>query len=291
MDEKRAIDTQGALFLSGFAAVLALNQVVIKVTSGGFGPVFQAGLRSLGAIAVLMLWAWARGLRIDRNPVLIPWGVLSGLLFTAEFIALFLALDLGAVSRVSILFYSMPVWLGLAAHVWLPGERLSPQRWLGMGLAMGGVALALMDRGSAAGGVWGDVLAIVAALCWGGIALVARLTPMARTNPETQLIYQLVVSAPLLLLAAPLFGPLIRDLQPLHLAGLVFQMICVASLGFLLWFHLIATYRASSVASFSFLSPVLAVLFGWLLLGETLSPKIWLALALVAGGVVLINRR
>ena len=44
-----------------FALNLAFNQVVIKVTNGGFNPVFSAGLRSLGAIVVLVIWMKMRG--------------------------------------------------------------------------------------------------------------------------------------------------------------------------------------------------------------------------------------
>jgi len=50
-------------------------------------------------------------------------------------------------------------------------------------------------------------------------------------------------------------------------------------------------YPASSVASFSFLSPVFAVILGWLILDEKIDAQIWLALALVASGIFLINRR
>jgi len=45
------------------------------------------------------------------------------------------------------------------------------------------------------------------------------------------------------------------------------------------------------VASFSFLSPVFAVLLGWIILDEQIEVTIWLALGLVAAGLYLINRR
>lgn len=291
MEERRAIDGFGAAALIGFASVLAFNQVVIKVTGGGFNPVFQAGLRSAGGLVVLLVWIRLRGVPVAVPRPAIFWGVVSGLLFSFEFICLFVALDLTTVSRASVIFYSMPVWLGLAAHFWLPGERLSGLRALGMGLAMAGVAVALLDRADGEASLAGDLLALVATLGWAAIALVVRVTPQSRIAPELQLFFQLAVSAPVLLILAPLFGDLIRDLQLIHLAGLAFQAICVVSLGFLLWFWLMSIYRASSVASFSFLSPVLAVLFGWLLLDEQIGPQIWLALAMVAAGVVLINRK
>ena len=81
MEEKRAVDALGAVALIGFSALLAFNQVVIKVTSGGFDPVFQAGLRSLGATFVILLWIRLRGLRWDSPPGVMIWGIISGTLF------------------------------------------------------------------------------------------------------------------------------------------------------------------------------------------------------------------
>lgn len=291
MEEKRPVDAAGAVALIGIAALLAFNQVVIKVTGGGFGPLFQAGLRSALGLVFVLIW-----MRLLRKPIAFPRAALmgaliTGLLFTVEFMALFAALDLTSVSRVSILFYSMPVWLALGGHLLLPGERLSGMRVLGLMLAMGGVVLALLERDAAHVSLLGDALAVFAAMCWAAIALGVRLTPLGRVPAEMQLMSQLVISAPLLLVLAPLTGETLRTPGLLHWAGLLFQAVGVVGLGFLIWFRLLAVYRANGVASFSFLSPVLAVILGWLLLGEQVGPLVWLALGLVAAGIVLINRR
>lgn len=291
MEEKRAIDTTGAAALTGFALLLAFNQVVIKITGMGFAPVFQAGLRSAVAALVVLLWIKARGLPMTIPRIAVPWAVLSGLVFAFEFTCLYIAIDHTTVARASIIFYSMPVWLGLAAHLWLPGERITGLRALGMALAMGGVALALADRSNGQASLLGDLLALTAAFAWASIILLLRMTPLSLVTPVMQLLFQVLCSAPILLALAPLFGELTRDPQPIHYAGLAFQSIAVVSLGFLLWFHLMSIYRASGVASFSFLSPVFAVLFGWLILGEHIGPPAWIALGLVAAGLVLINRK
>ncbi|MGD9863239.1 MAG: DMT family transporter [Pseudodonghicola sp.] len=291
MEERRAIDMFGAAALTGFALLLGFNQVVIKLTGDGFAPVLQAGLRSALAALVVLIWIRARGISLSMPPAALAWGVISGLIFGFEFLALYLALDLTTVARASVIFYSMPVWLGLAAHLWLPGERLSRARGLGMGLAMAGVALAMADRSTAGASLAGDLLALLASLGWAAVVLLLRMTPLTRVASPVQLLFQVAVSAPLLLVLAPLFDTLPRAPQPLHYAGLAFQAVCVVSLGYLIWFHLMTLYRTASVASFSFLSPVFAVLLGWLILGEQIGPAVWAALALVAAGLVLINRR
>ena len=126
---------------------------------------------------------------------------------------------------------------------------------------------------------------------WAGTAFIARRPVMAAVGPQMQLFWMVLVSAPILLLAAPLFGPLIRDLQPVHLFWLVFQAGVVVTGGFLAWLWLLSVYPAATVASFSFLTPIFGLALGWLLLDEPVSAQVLVAAALVAAGIILINRR
>lgn len=290
MERRDRIDRFGAVALTGFALLLAFNQVVIKVTNGGLQPVFFAGLRSAGAVLCLLVWMRLRGLPLGLPPGVWRWGALIGVVFAVEFLCLFTALDLTTVGRASVIFYSMPVWMTFGAHVLLPGDHLTPRRLVGLVLAMAGVAWAVLDRGEAGqASLAGDLFALAAALGWAGLGLIARASPLSKARPETQLFWQVAVSAPILLLAAPLFGPLIRDLEPIHLWGLGFQIVIVVSIGFIFWLWLLSIYPASGVASFSFLSPVFSVGLGWLLLDETVGTSLLGALALVAMGILLVN--
>ncbi len=291
MPKKDAMDAYGATALVLFSALLGFNQVVIKVVNAGLQPAFFAGLRSAGGVLVLLLLMRLRGRALTITPGTVPIGLIIGVCFGAEFLFLFLALDYTTVVRTGILFYSMPVWLALISHFALPGDRMTPLKAAGLACAFGGVVLALSSRGELTGGaLLGDVFALLAAMGWATTALLAKASRLRHETPEMQLLWQLAVSAPLLLGAALFFGPLVRDFQPvLHLSGLAFQ-IGLVSAGFVFWLGLLAVYPASGVASFSFLGPVFALLFGWLILDEPVSPSIFAALGLVAVGLVLINR-
>ena len=292
MMTRTSIDKNGAAILVGFSLLLAFNQVVIKVTNSGIQPVFQAGLRSALAIFPLILWMWWKQIPILPQARNFWPSLLVGALFAGEFVCLYSALDLTTVGRVSILFYSMPIWLAIAAHFLLPGETLSGRRALGLVLAIAGVAWAVFDRDPArTPSIAGDFLALGAAMGWGAIALTVRLSRLSREAPETQLLAQLVISAPILFLVGLGSEAPLRDVNTVSIIGLIFQVLAIAFFGFLLWFKLVAKYSASGVASFSFLSPVLSVILGALLLGETLHFEIMMALGLVAIGLVFINKK
>ncbi len=293
MSAKSDMDTFGAGSLVVFFLILAVNQVVIKLTNEGLQPVFGAGLRSLGAVVLIGLWMLFRRIPFDWQKGTIGAGILSGLIFAAEFICLFIALDLTSVARVSIIFYSMPVWMALMAHFLLPGERLTPVRTLGLTLAFAGVVWAILDRAPGGGeaSLIGDLAALGAAWGWMGVSLAARVTPIVRLTPEMQIFWQVLISAPVLIFAALFFGPFVRDLQPVHGLTLGFQIVAVASFGYLFWFWLLKRYKASSVSSFAFLSPIFGVIMGWLWLNEQVTATLIGQLALVSAGIAFINRK
>lgn len=291
MSPRLDLDRTGFASLTVLTCILALNQVVIKFTNDGLQPVFQAGLRSALALVPLLLWAFLSRRRVRIEGGQVAAGLILGCWFALEFLLLFSALDRTSVARSAILFYSMPVWLAVAGHFLLPGERLTPMRLAGLGLAMGGVVWALADRDAAAGDLLGDLMALGGALCWGALALTVRLTSLARASAETQMFWQLAVSAPILLAASVFAGPALRDPTLWHWAGLGFQAVFTACLSFLWWFYLLARYKASAVGSFGFLTPVLSVILGAALLGERPGVGIFAALALIISGIALMNRK
>jgi len=291
MAPKDHLDTFGTVSLIAFALLLAFNQVVIAVGGDGWQPAFMAALRSVGAAAVL--WVWLRFRRISYALERPQWptAALMGLLFGAEFLFLFTALDLTTVSRASVIFYAMPVWAALGARFFL-GESMSVVKIVGLSVAFCGMAWAILDGQTVAGGsLFGDLCALAASIGWASILLVVKGSNFKGLQPEVQLFWQVFLSIPVLFAGALLFGPLVRDLAPIHWWALLFQIFVVASFGFLFWFWLIKVYPASSVASFSFLSPLFSVMLGAFLLGEDVGANLIGALLLVTLGLVLINRR
>jgi len=291
MVRKNRIDALGGVLLGSFSMLLGLNQVLVKVVGDGMHPAMQAGLRSAFAILPVLLLALIFRRRLSISDGSLPWGLFTGVLFALEFLLLFRALDYSTVARASMLFYTMPVWMTIGAHFLIPAERLTTVRVLGLAVAIAGLAVAMWGRGEGENLLRGDVYCIAAAMMWAAIGLVARLTPMNRSAPEMQLLYQLVVSAIVLLPVSYLIGDQVRDLQLMHWGILAFQAIVVVGVGFLTWFWVLSKYPASDVASFGFLAPLFGVLLGWLLLGEELSIWIIVALILVSFGIVLINRK
>lgn len=273
--------------------LLGLNQVLVKLVNSGLAPIFQAGLRSACAFLPVLLYAVCARKKLSiSDGSLIP-GAVCGVFFASEFLLLFQALDYTTVGRVSVFFYTMPFWVAVAAHFLIPGERLTPVRIAGLALAVAGIAWALLQRDESAGpyAAYGDLACIVAAMFWAGIAVVIRTTGLRRSTPEMQLLYQLFVSACILLPIAMIGGDTVRQMTAGLALIFMFQVVVVVSIGFILWFWVLSVYPASDMASFGFLAPLFGVLFGWLMLGEQISATIFGALTLVSIGIIMINRK
>ena len=286
------MDALGASFLISFNVLLGLNQALVKLVNAGFSPVFQVGLRSACAFLPVLLYAlWTRK-RLSVNDGTLGPGILLGILFSAEFCLMFVALDLTTVSRVSLFFYTMPLWVAAGAHFLIAGERLNGQKVLGLATAFTGIALALLanDGGSSSSHWQGDLLALLGAFCWAGIALLARTTRLSETSAEMNLLYQLAVSAIIVIPLAYWLGDTVREPTAAIYGMFAFQVIVIVAIGFVVWFWILSVYPATSMASFSLLTPVFGIFFGWLIFDDALTLSFVAALLLVGAGLVLVNR-
>ena len=286
------MDAFGTSIMLGFSALLGFNQAFVKIVNGGLAPVFQSGLRSLCAFLPVLIYALVVKKRLSVTDGSLTPGLISGLLFCGEFCLLFTALDYTTVARASLFFYIMPFWVAIGAHFLIPKERLTRGRVVGLAIALAGVTYALLSI--SAGGTddaWiGDLLCIFASMFWAGIALVARTTRLSRSTPEMQLLYQLAVSAVILIAIAPLFGDLVREVTPTIVAIFAFQVIVVVAVGFVVWFWVLSVYPISNMASFALLTPLFGVLAGWLIFDDQLTLAFVVSLILVGSGIFLINR-
>jgi drug/metabolite transporter (DMT)-like permease len=290
---KDHIDLVAAVTLVGFNALLGLNQALVKLVNGAFSPIFQSGLRSACAFFVVLAWAIAARRRLSIRDGSLPYGLFAGFLFALEFALLFYAVEFTSVARASVLFYSMPFMTALAAHFLFREDRLTTARVVGLVLAICGIALVLGDTRSQPGEqAWiGDLLALAAAMAWSGVALFTRGTRLVESSQEQEMLYHLSVSALILVPLAFVIGAPVRDPNGELLAIFAFQVVAVASAGFLAWSWVLRVYPVSRMVSFSLLAPVAGVFFGWLVFSDPLSWRFAGAFAAVAIGLVVINRR
>jgi drug/metabolite transporter (DMT)-like permease len=286
------LDTLAISLLLGCCMFWGFQQVLIKATLPLVSPMVQACARFIGATVMLLLWcAWRRIPLWQRDGTLGP-GLLAGLLFALEFVCIYIGMLHTSASRLTIMLYTSPLWVALLLPLWLKHERLRPVQWGGLTLAFAGVAFALRDSLTGVSSLQGDLLSLTAGAMWGLTTVVLRTTSLARVSAEKLLFYQIAVSSLLLPLVALSLGETFTaDYAPMGWLSLGVQAVLGAFLTFLIWMWIISHYPATKVSAFAFLTPLSAVMFGALWLGEPITVDLIMALTGVALGIFLVNRR
>jgi len=269
------------------------NMAFVKIASREMAPIFMAGLRSVVASLCLYIWMRARRIKIFPSAVIVGHGIVAGILFGSEFGLIFVGLEYTLASRGYVLLYIAPFIAAIGAHFFLTGDRLNVWKTVGLLSAFCGVVVLFMKDVSSFSfeALPGDILFLIAGASWGATTVYIKKYLVRQTEPLQILFYQLFFSAPfLLIISISMEDAVLWSVSFTLFFSLLYQCIIVAFLSYLVWFVLVSRYPVSLMHAFSFFTPVFGVLFsGILILGETISPNLVMALILVSIGMVLVN--
>jgi drug/metabolite transporter (DMT)-like permease len=183
-----------------------------------------------------------------------------------------------------------PVLTALLAAVVL-GERMTWRKAAGLLLGVGGVAFIVENR--IAGGIdspTGIMFTMAALLSMvGGTILFKRLAPNGGLWIGNG-VQNLAGGLALVPFAFTLES--IGEVVPSWslIIALAYSALLVSVVGYLLWFHLLASCGATAASAYHFMMPPLGVLFGWLLLGERVAIADLIGILPVALGIYLVTR-
>jgi len=269
------------------------NMAFVKIASREMAPIFMAGLRSVVASLCLYVWMRARRIKVFPSAVVVGHGIVAGILFGSEFGLIFVGLEYTLASRGYVLLYNAPFFAAIGAHFFLAGDRLNVWKTVGLLSAFCGVVVLFMKDVSSFSfkALPGDILFLMAGASWGATTVYIKKYLVRHTEPLQILFYQLFFSAPFLLIISILLeDAFLWSVSFTLIFSLLYQCIIVAFLSYLVWFVLVSRYPVSLMHAFSFFTPVFGVLFsGILILGETISPNLVMALILVSMGMVMVN--
>jgi len=296
VQRKDHLDTFAITLLVACCAFWGFQQILIKFASREIPPLWQASIRMWGATALLWLWCQYRGVPLFKRDGTLWGGLLVGLLFAGEFCFIYLGLQHTSASRLTVFLYTSPFWVALLLPRFVAAEKLRRIQWVGLFVAFGAVAVAFSEgfmHSSPVAGQWkGDAMGLAAGMLWGLTTLAIRTTKIATVSAEKSLFYQLGVTATV----TPLLSIALGETWSLNYSALAWGSIFLqtavgAFASYLAWMWMLRHYPATQMATFTFLTPVFALVFGVVLLSEPLTLQLVLALLGVAAGIVLVSRK
>ena len=295
VQRKDHLDTFAITVLVACCAFWGFQQILIKFAGREIPPLWQASVRMAGATALLWLWCQLRGVKLFTRDGSLRGGLVVGLLFAAEFCLIYLGLQHTSASRLTVFLYTSPFWVAVLLPRFVPSEKLRTIQWIGLVIAFGAVGIAFSEaflHGSAPGQWKGDAMGLAAGMFWGLTTLAIRTTKVATIQAEKSLFYQLSVTA----LVCPVLSLVLGetwsfDYSALAWGSVFLQTAVGAFASYLAWMWMLRHYPATQMSTFTFLTPLFALVFGVVLLGEPLTLQLVLALLGVAAGIVLVSRK
>ncbi|MFQ6112037.1 MAG: DMT family transporter [Nitrospinota bacterium] len=261
----------------------------MKVAVSETGPYFFAWLRTLlaGVAVVFYLKLIFKDVSL-RSPSWRPL-LINALLSVLWNVATALGINLTTASRTAVIFYTQPILVAFMAHYLLKGDRLGLLKLLGVALAFSGLVLIFSEK---LGG-WalrGDLLILASAFFWAFQTIYVKHY-LGRENPFLVVAWQNLVGFPPIFALALLMGaPVYLELSLTVAAAILYCGPVAVGFAVVLWVKMLQDYPASRFSSFLFLTPVFGVLIGHLTLGDPLGGAMILGVALVCGGIYLVNR-
>ncbi len=286
----REIPLSGALFTGFLCTLFGANAVAIKYSLLGFGVFTAAGLRFSVAGAAVYFWA-----RFTGRPFALRKGqgfqiLRISLIFTLQLGLLYSGLGKTSASRGTLMVNLQPFFVLLLAHWFIPGDRITKKKILGLIMGMVGMVLVFSGKKGVTADVQiGDLMILATSLIW-AVNTVYTKRIIHLFSPFQLVFYPMLFCIPFFLLAGFLWdGHMIVNLNGRVVFALLYQSLVTASFGFVAWNNLLLKYGAVALHSFVFIMPVAGVLLGGLVLGEPITWQLLLALALIVSGIITVN--
>ena len=269
------------------------HMVAMKFTLTAFTPLWTAfGRISLGAVTV-GLWAYQRP--VPLRPQSQEWrslGIVTGL-FTIQIAMLNYGVDLTSPAYSVVLINSNPIFANLIAHCFVPADRLSFSRLVGLAIAFGGICVVFLGTPEprlAPNPLAGNLIIVATA-----VLVAARTVYSQRVlqwiEPGRFAFWQMLLSLPFFAAGALVAGSEQRlpvTWEPL--AALAYQGVVVAGVCFTVWGYLLRKHSPGSLTVFSFTVPIFGVIGSAWLFAEPLTLDLLIGVAAVAGGIWLVAR-
>ena len=270
--------------------IWGLNFSVTKLALAQIPPLPFTAVRFI--ISSLLLWlilrVAERGVAQSREGLttLIVLGLVGNTLYQLLFT---LGLDRTAATNSALILSTVPTVVAVFAGV-LGLERITRRMWLGIALGTVGVVLVIATRGVGfeIGTLVGDLLTVLAVLCWAGYTVGLRKVPPGISPLRVTTITTIVGTPVLVLVGLP--GMVELDWAAVELeawAGLAYAAVLSLVVAYLLWNRSVKAVGGTRTAIYMCVTPLFAVIGAWVLLGERPHPLQGVGAVLIVAGVML----
>lgn len=258
----------------------------MKFARESFPPLSMASMRFAIAGLGLMLFMRIRGTDWPTGREMLGGMGIGLILLGIGNGGVVLGLGYISTSLTALILASSPIWAALFAGFW--GSWPNRREIVGLVIGFLGAAVLSFD-GNVQAAPRGFILLILAAMGWAlGTVLIPRVKQASGLMGSGA---QMVGASATLAIAALASGEHFTQIPTTHsLLAFGYLVIFGSFVGFSAYSYLVPRVRPSLAISSAYVNPMVAVLLGFLLNHETISPYMMVSLPLIIGGVLLMSR-
>ena len=269
--------------------------LAIRVGVHEVPPLLFAAMRFLVAGVVLFLWMIAKGERLPSGRQWASVILLAFLIFVVDYGLLFWAEQRVPSGIAAVMMATIPVFIALSEIAILGTQRLSIRLALALLIGIGGVVV-LMSRSLNLGGAAIDTVGALAliggSISWSVASVLTRKLPLP-TSKVMSSGSQMLAGGVMLTLTTAAFGEF-RDFHPAAVSreawfSLIYLIVFGSIVGFTAYVWLIHHESPTKVGTYAYVNPVVAVVVGYFLGGESLGLRTILGTLFVLVSVVVIT--
>ncbi len=269
--------------------------LAIRVGVREVPPFLLAAMRFLAAGLALYGWMLARG---ERSPTARQWAsafLLAFLIFVCDYGLLFWAEQRVPSGSAAVMMATIPVFMALSEIIFLRTQKLTLRLALALLIGIAGVAVLVshsLNLGGAPIDSTGAIALLFASMSWSVASALTRILPLPSSKAMSSGA-QMLAGGVLLTLAAVALGEP-RDFNPTTVSlkawlALLYLIIPGSIIGFTAYTWLIHHESPTKVGTYAYVNPVVAVVIGYFLGGETIGLRTIIGTLFVLVSVVVIT--
>jgi drug/metabolite transporter (DMT)-like permease len=194
----------------------------------------------------------------------------------------------------ALLVATISLWLVILDWLRPRGIRPAPRVFVGLILGFAGMALLVGPAnlgGSRRIDLVGTGVLVIASFVWACGSLYSKQRVMP-ASPLLVVAMQSLAGGAVLWIAAILSGE-VRELHFAAISGrswmaLIYLVVLGSGVGFTAYLYILEKSTPSKVATYAFVNPAVALFLGWMIVGETITPRTALAAAVILTAVILV---
>jgi len=286
------------LTLSAFAIIYFVwgsTFLAIRVGVHEVPPLLFAAMRFLTAGILLFGWTMLRKEKAPSGREWISVSLLAFLIFVVDYGLLFWAEQRVASGIAAVMMAVIPAFMALFEIIFLRTQRLTVRLCAALLIGFAGVAVLMshsFNLGSAAIDTVGAVALIIASMSWAIASVLSRKLQL----PQSKVVSsgtQMLAGGAMLTLGSAALGEF-RNFHPEMIStrawfSLVYLIVAGSIIGFTAYVWLIHHESPTKVGTYAYVNPVVAVLLGYFLGGESLGPRTIVGTLFILISVVLIT--